>query len=158
MRRVNCAILHRPLFVEFFSKVASSMASAYRHHPPRQTPPSEQPNDRRSNHRYPVNVASEYKVVLRDRTVLAGIGHTVNMSSRGILLDTAHCLPSGVRIDLSIAWPALLNDVAPLKLEVAGKTIRTQGGRAAVVIRRYEFRTRGKSKDGLSALASCART
>lgn len=119
--------------------------------------PKDRANDRRSNHRYPVNVAVEYKVVLRNRMVRSGVGRTVNMSSGGILLDSASCLPSGLRIELSMAWPALLNDVAALKLNVVGKTIRTQGNLTALIIRRYEFRTRGKqATDGPSALTFCA--
>lgn len=111
-------------------------------------------NNRRSNHRYPINAEVSYKVALRNSAVLNGIGRIVNMSSGGILVETGSSLPRGVGIELSIAWPAKLNSVAALKLHVVGRTIRTQGNLTAVLIRRYEFRTRGKPiGDRESALA-----
>jgi hypothetical protein len=114
-------------------------------------------SDRRSNHRYPVNAAIDYKIVLRNRMVLTGVGRTVNISSGGILLDTPNCLPNGVEIELSMAWPASLNGVAALKMHVVGRTVRAQGNCTAVVIRRYEFRTRGKlSSERQLAMISCA--
>jgi hypothetical protein len=113
--------------------------------------------DRRSNHRYPVNVATDYKIVLPNRTVLTGFGWTVNMSSGGLLVDTVERLPRGVGIELSIAWPARLNNLTALKLQVIGRTVRTQGNCTAVVIRHCEFRTRGTlSKDRQSVLALSA--
>lgn len=114
-------------------------------------------NDRRSNQRYPVNAAIDYKIVLRNRMVLTGLGRIVNISSGGVLVDTTNCLPMGVEIELSIAWPASLNGVAALKVHVIGQTVRGQGNCTAVVIRKYEFRTRGKlSSEPRSATVSCA--
>jgi hypothetical protein len=98
-------------------------------------------NDRRSEQRYPVKVALEYRIVLRNRKVATGIGGTVNISSSGVLVQTASSLPRGVTIELSIAWPARLNNTVALKLHVIGKTVRAQGNCTAVVIRRHEFRT-----------------
>src|SRR6266566_3757506 len=100
-------------------------------------------HDRRSEYRYPVKEALEYKIVLRNRKVLNGIGGTVNVSSGGVLVQTAHSLPRGVTIELSIAWPARLNHTVALKLHVIGQTVRTQGNCTGVVIRRHEFRTSG---------------
>jgi len=89
--------------------------------------------------------------------VLTGVGRTVNISSGGVLVDTANSLPAGVEVELSIAWPAILNGVAALKLHVIGQTVRVQGNCTAVVIRRYEFRTRGKlSSDRQSGMILCA--
>jgi hypothetical protein len=106
--------------------------------------PRQRFKDRRSNHRYAVNVAVDYRIVLDNRMVLAGIGRTVNISSGGVLVDTADSLPKGAEIELSIDWPANLNGVVALKLQVMGQTVRAKGNSTAVAIRRYEFRTRGK--------------
>jgi hypothetical protein len=89
--------------------------------------------------------------------VVTGVGRTVNISSGGVLVDTASSLPRGMEIELSIAWPASLNGVAALKLHVVGQTVRTQGNRTAIVIRRYEFRTRGKiGSERQSTMVLCA--
>ena len=107
------------------------MATAYRQHL----------NDRRLERRYPVKVALEYWILVRNRKVVTGIGGTVNISSNGVLIQTADALPKGVKVELSIAWPARLNHTVGLKLHVTGQTVRTQGSCTAVMIRRHTFRT-----------------
>lgn len=119
--------------------------------------PHQRLNEQRSNQRFPVNAAIDYKIVLRNRMVLTGVGRTVNISNGGVLVDTSNCLPKGVEIELSIAWPASLNGVAALKVHVIGQTVRAQGNCTAVVIRKYEFRTRGRlSSERQSAMISSA--
>ena len=103
----------------------------------------QQVNDRRSRHRYPVKTALEYRMVLRNRKVVTGIGGTENISSGGVLFQTANSLPDGVEIELAIAWPARLNNTFALKLHIIGQTVRMQGRCTAVVIRRHEFRLSG---------------
>jgi hypothetical protein len=100
-------------------------------------------NDQRSNHRYPVEVALEYRVELPNRKVVTGVGGTVNLSTSGVLFQSADSLPRGVAIELSIAWPARLNNIAGLNLHVVGKTVRTEGNCTAVIVQRHEFRTQG---------------
>jgi hypothetical protein len=97
--------------------------------------------DRRSSRRYPINTALEYRFVLKRKTV-TGTGETVNLSGDGVLFQTANPLPSGVLIELSIAWPARLDNLIGLKLYVIGKTVRTDGSFTAVMFRSHEFRTR----------------
>jgi hypothetical protein len=99
-------------------------------------------NDQRSNHRYPVEVALEYRVVLPNDKVVAGVGGTINLSSCGVLFQSERSLPAGVTIELTIAWPARMNNIAGLNLHAFGKTVRTQGNRTAVAVHGHEFRTR----------------
>jgi hypothetical protein len=66
------------------------------------------------------------------------------MSSAGLLLESAHALPVGKKTELSMAWPALLNDVTGLTLRATGRTIRVQGRYTAVQIIDYDFRTSGR--------------
>ena len=73
----------------------------------------------------------------------AGIGHTVNMSSNGILFTSEHMLIPGRRLELAISWPAQLNDTCPLKLVARGRVVRFEPGKAALEIQHYEFRTQG---------------
>src|SRR5688572_3525304 len=100
--------------------------------------------ERRANHRYPVNVAVEYKVVLPTRGPVKGQGPVINMSSSGVLFHTAESLPRGVAIELYIAWPTKLNDTVALNLYVRGRTVRTNGVNTAIGISKSEFRLRGR--------------
>jgi hypothetical protein len=99
--------------------------------------------ERRSNPRYPIRVEVEYRVT--SRTTEAGTGQTVNISSGGLLLETEVPLSVGVPIELSLSWPALLEDDVPLQLRVFGETIWARERETAVRIWRYDFRLRGVS-------------
>ena len=105
-------------------------------------PSVQQLPDRRSNYRYPVNAALQYKTEPGHRASRGSVGSTVNMSSSGVLFQSAKPLPDGIQIELSIAWPTKLNNTVSLNLHVKGITVRTQGGYTAVQISKSEFRTR----------------
>jgi hypothetical protein len=47
----------------------------------------------------------------------------------------------GRRLELSISWPAQLNNKCALKLVARGRVVRFEQGRAAIEIQQYEFRT-----------------
>ena len=96
--------------------------------------------ERRSRPRYSLEAALEW--VIQGRRVARGRGTTINLSSGGALFQSDQAVAEGVQIELAIAWPARLNDVAGLTLLVKGRTVRTQGKCAAVKILRREFRTR----------------
>jgi hypothetical protein len=97
---------------------------------------------RRSGSRYPIVAEMYYRVIRKHVAVETGRGRTVNISSSGILIETDHALPAGLRVDLSIAWPVRLHNVTPLQLCLKARTIRTEGYRTALKIFRHEFRTR----------------
>jgi hypothetical protein len=69
-----------------------------------------------------------------------------------ILFESRHALPPGLDIELSIAWPARIGDVVPLKLCVSGQTVRGQDQCTAVKILRHTFRTRGARESDASAV------
>ena len=52
----------------------------------------------------------------------------------------------GKRLELSISWPAQLDNKCNLKLVARGRVTRLEQGRAAVEIQQYEFRTAGMGK------------
>jgi hypothetical protein len=54
-------------------------------------------------------------------------------------------LEEGQVVELEVSWPALLNDVLPLKLVAHGRLIRIEERRAVIAIEKYEFKTRGAS-------------
>jgi PilZ domain len=77
-----------------------------------------------------------------DDRVVTGQGRTVNISSTGILFEAPDLPPAvSALVELSIAWPARLDNKVPLTLYVGGHTVWTRENRFAVAIQRYEFRT-----------------
>jgi hypothetical protein len=75
----------------------------------------------------------------------AGDGKTINISSSGVLFTTQQMLLPGRRLELSISWPAQLNNKCALKLVARGRVVRFEEGRAAVEIQQYEFRTQSSN-------------
>jgi hypothetical protein len=102
-------------------------------------------NERRQADRFPLERDVRYKVLSKRSTEEAGGGKTINMSSSGILFTAEHLLVPGKRLELSISWPAQLNNKTALKLVARGRVVRCEDGRAALEIQQYEFRTQGTS-------------
>lgn len=101
--------------------------------------------ERRGASRFPIERALRVRVLSRKGDVGPGRGQTVNMSSTGVLF-TADCeLTPGRRVELSISWPAQLNDSCPLKLVARGRVVRVEGAKVAIEIQQYEFRTAGSN-------------
>lgn len=98
--------------------------------------------ERRSAVRFPIEQEVRYKIFNRN-TIEVGSGKTVNMSSNGVLFTTERTLGPGERVELSVNWPAQLDNRCPLKLVTTGRVVRTNGAIAAIAIERYEFRTQG---------------
>jgi len=98
--------------------------------------------ERRAAVRFPIEQEVRYKVFNRN-TIEVGSGRTVNMSSSGVLFTTERTLSTGERVELSVNWPAHLDNRCALKLVTSGRVVRTDSTKAAIVIERYEFRTQG---------------
>ncbi|MGH9659599.1 MAG: PilZ domain-containing protein [Bryobacteraceae bacterium] len=101
--------------------------------------------DRRSSHRMPIERDVRYRVLAGKGVAQAGTGKTLNMSSGGVLFTTQEPLPHGERVELSVSWPAQLNQTLPLKLVAMGRLVRCEEGQAAIAIERYEFKTQGSN-------------
>jgi len=112
------------------------------------TPPTGQP-ERRVADRFPIERELRYKVLNKKFSNESGEGRTVNISSSGILFATNEVLLPGRKIEVSLSWPAQLNEKCALKLVARGKVVRYERGMAALAIQQYEFRTQR-----LAALAS----
>jgi hypothetical protein len=97
--------------------------------------------DRRHSDRFPIEREVRYKVLNKRSNEETGDGKTVNISSSGVLFTVEHMLLPGRRMELSISWPAQLNNKTALKLVARGRVVRFEGGRAAIEIQQYEFRT-----------------
>ena len=104
--------------------------------------------ERRSARRYPIRLPVQWKLKQEKRTPEAGIGATINLSSKGILIETGRKLPVGRALELSISWPFLLLRIVALQLLVVGEIVRVDGGYVAVRMLHHEFRTLGCGNGG----------
>src|SRR6266702_4199379 len=103
-------------------------------------PPSPKISDRRSNHRYPINVPLEYRVVLGNGAATTGVARTVNLSTGGVLFEGMDTLPAGFPIQLSMEWPSQLGKAIGMKLHGSGITVRSLADYTAVALHQHEFR------------------
>jgi hypothetical protein len=99
--------------------------------------------DRRGADRFPIEREVRYRSLSKRSGGEEGTGKTINISSNGVLFTTDKILVPGKRIELSISWPAQLDNKCQLKLVARGRVVRFEHGRAAVEIQQYEFRTQG---------------
>ena len=97
--------------------------------------------DRRHSDRFPIEREVRYRILNKRSSEEQGDGKTINISSAGVLFTAEHVLLPGRRLELSISWPAQLNNKCALKLVARGRVVRFQEGRAAIEIQQYEFRT-----------------
>src|SRR5581483_2321758 len=114
--------------------------------------------DRRYDRRYGMTLDLRWKLVRRRKVLESGTGSTLDLSSGGILFDAGRPLPVGLNVELSIAWPALLHNVAPMQLVVAGRMVRANGSQTAIQMVQHEFRTMGIPSDQRAPLAGVVRT
>jgi hypothetical protein len=96
--------------------------------------------ERRLKIRYPVRFAVSYRVT-GSTGGLTGVGYTINMSSGGLLFSCPHELRTGMRIELTLEWPSLLDSVIPLQLATIGRIVRAQGSTYGLAFSTYQFRT-----------------
>jgi len=103
--------------------------------------------DRRRDRRYALQLDLRWKLIRRRRLLDSGVGQTVDVSSGGLYLETERPLHPGLNVELSITWPVMLHNVAPLQLVVFGKVLRINGNRSAIQMNQHEFRTMAVSSD-----------
>jgi hypothetical protein len=113
--------------------------------------------ERRGTNRFPLREGVRYRLLNYKGDRASGSGSTLNMGSGGILFTTEDLLPVGRSVELSVDWPAQLNGNCPLKFVAVGRVVRSEPGKAAVRIERYEFKTRGKAaQEATAAVAAPA--
>lgn len=100
--------------------------------------------ERRGKRRFHIEQDVRYKMLYGQRIAETGAGKTVNISSGGVWFTTENMLTTGMPVELSMAWPVLLNEACPMKLMIYGCVVRSNEKGAAVAIERYEFRTQGR--------------
>jgi len=105
-------------------------------------PLSSNPADRRNHARFPCRLSLSFQAL--EHPFLAGeaTSETLNISSKGLLFSTNEPLQAGQLLQVSVDWPARLENQVPLKLVAEGRIVRNVNGLAAMRIDKYEFRTR----------------
>ncbi len=101
-------------------------------------------SDRRRSSRFPIEREVRYKTLNQRTEILNGNGKTLNISSSGVLFTADHDLPVGTRLEVSISWPAQLNERCLLNLVARGRVTRHNKGQLALQIQQYEFRTQSR--------------
>ncbi len=104
--------------------------------------------ERRMTSRFPFREEVTYRLLQNKAPSVVGTGQTLNICSGGILFTTDEALPLGRMVEVSVNWPARLGGTCPLKMVARGRVVRTEAGKAAVRIERYEFRTRKSTAVG----------
>jgi CheY-like chemotaxis protein len=107
--------------------------------------------ERRTNARFPIPLGITYQTL--EHPILAGQGtsETLNISSKGILFASSEQFSQGQLVQVSIDWPARLENQIPLKLVAEGRVVRNANGQTAMTIEKYEFRTRRAPRPGADA-------
>jgi hypothetical protein len=96
--------------------------------------------DRRITARFPIEREIRYKLLTHNGGNDEGTGKSINISSSGILFTTDRHLPPGSNIEIAVSWPVLLTTDGHLRLVALGRVVRSEEGKAAMEISRYEFR------------------
>ena len=104
--------------------------------------------DRRTNARFPCRLAVSYQALEHPFFSGTATSETLNISSKGLLFSTHEALQPGQLLQVSVDWPARLENQVPLKLVAEGRIVRNLNGLAAMSIDKYEFRTRRARADG----------
>lgn len=96
--------------------------------------------ERRSAVRYPIVLNIQYRAV-RKRSNYVGAGKTIDISSRGLVIVAEHSVRVGVRLEVTMEWPALLDGVVEIVLVAIGRVVRVRESSFALELSRHEFRT-----------------
>ena len=100
--------------------------------------------ERRRSSRFPIEREIRYKTLNQRTELQSGVGKTLNISSSGVLFTCEHDMPLGTRLEVSISWPAQLNEKCLLNLVARGRITRHVKGQLALQIQQYEFRTQSR--------------
>jgi hypothetical protein len=101
--------------------------------------------DRRTKKRFKLQREIRYKMVEDGVVVAAGIGQTLDVGSGGVAFAADGAMQEGAFVELSISWPALLDERCPMRLIVFGQILRAHGRKAVCSVNKYEFRTQSRT-------------
>jgi hypothetical protein len=99
--------------------------------------------NRRNHRRYNSHLDLRWKVISRRRVLDVGEGRTLDISRGGVLFESGRHIPVGLHVELTINWPARLDNVQPLQLVVFGCVVRASDNRIAIQTLRFAFSSLG---------------
>ena len=98
---------------------------------------------------FPLVLPLKYKTISPKGKAISGTGTTVLLGSTDIVFSTDQPVTRGVRCEISIAWPVLLQTHIRLQLVLQSVITRNEGQFVIARISKYEFRTRGPWEEDL---------
>ena len=101
-------------------------------------------DDRRAKRRFPLALDLRFKVIYRGKALAIGTGRTLDICSGGISFPHDAPLKPGAAVEMSVSWPALLDGVCTMQLNLSGRALRSNGQITVCQIGKYEFRTVGR--------------
>jgi hypothetical protein len=105
--------------------------------------PKDPDTERRASTRFPLALEVRYAVSGRRALMETGAGRTVDLSSSGLRFATQGPLEPGIKLDVAIDWPVLLNGGVQLQLVAKGEVVWSSRTETALRIQQHELRTRG---------------
>jgi hypothetical protein len=116
--------------------------------------------DRRASVRFPLTLDVRYSVSHRRAPLETGSGQIIDLSSSGLRFAAQGPMEPGLKLDVAINWPVLLDGRVQLQLIVTGVVVWSSGTETALQIQRHDFRTRSvrlkatspQESDGLSVV------
>jgi hypothetical protein len=97
--------------------------------------------DRRASVRFPLTLDVRYSVSHRRAPVETGSDQIIDLSSSG-LRRAAQGLEPGLKLDVAVNWPVLLDGRVQLQLILTGTVVWSSETEIALRIQRHDFRTR----------------
>lgn len=79
------------------------------------------------------------------------MGRTMWISSREVIFETAEPLPVGTDLEMTVAWPAMLDSSVGMQLWVRAHVVHSSAPVVTAAIYKYQFRTRSRAKAAGSA-------
>ena len=107
--------------------------------------PQHGPVERRRSARFALQERLWYSILEGQKTVTAGTGITIDLSSSGVAFTTEHSLKPGTLVKLSMDWPRKAAVGPSLRVAISGRIVRADAGIAACTIERYEYRIQKRS-------------
>lgn len=89
---------------------------------------------------YPIALPLRFESV--GQISVKGVGGTIEIQSKAVRFVTDQDLKAGLKLRLTISWPAQLADGTGLNLAMSGIIARSELGAVELLVSRHEFRTR----------------
>jgi hypothetical protein len=98
--------------------------------------------ERRTSVRFPLALDVRYSVLHRHGPIETGCGQLIDVSSSGLRFTAQRPVDRGLKLDVAINWPVLLDGRVQLQLTVSGVVVRSSGTEISMRIQKHDFRTR----------------